>query len=570
MKTKVSLKNFNVFFFLVIFTIVVVSMYYQYNVFNKITLENFQNSNYNKSFAIREKFRLIFDKLQYKFIKSENENLKKLDEFYEMYKNEKHDLDLTRIEKKLNKDVNFGKYQVLLINKDYIIEKASLKNEIGFDLGKFEVIKELFNKLYEKKILIDISSPKIDSDSRLKRYLIKLSDDEKYILQIAFSLDYNNEIKEQFDYLISDSTKINLYIATEFFIQEIDFKSKNFMKIDNFLEYCKISTKNFLSEINLALKNKDIKRLSQIDLQKEKIGLNRELTKMLPLNKELVSYVNKSQNSVNFFSSTGSLFGESSDTILFIKTSFPLETLDKNLEENRNTFIFVVVLVFLILAIFEYFRRREVALKIITITKKIQNHEMIENESSIFKDISVLINSYNQMLKKLNTQIKINKDISYVDSLTKIKNRKAYDEKLKELVNLYKRYKTIFSIAILDIDDFKKVNDTYGHSVGDIALKDMAQVLKSSIRSSDMLYRIGGEEFVVIFPNTTLAKSKVVIEEIRKKVKTDFKVAENYTLTLSIGITEINSKDSEDSIFGRIDTFLYNSKNNGKNKVISD
>jgi diguanylate cyclase (GGDEF)-like protein len=224
----------------------------------------------------------------------------------------------------------------------------------------------------------------------------------------------------------------------------------------------------------------------------------------------------------------------------------------------------------LILAIFEYFRRREVALKIITITKKIQNHEMIENESSIFKDISVLINSYNQMLKKLNTQIKINKDISYVDSLTKIKNRKAYDEKLKELVNLYKRYKTIFSIAILDIDDFKKVNDTYGHSVGDIALKDMAQVLKSSIRSSDMLYRIGGEEFVVIFPNTTLAKSKVVIEEIRKKVKTDFKVAENYTLTLSIGITEINSKDSEDSIFGRIDTFLYHSKNNGKDKVISD
>jgi diguanylate cyclase (GGDEF)-like protein len=487
-----------------------------------------------------------------------------------MYKNEKRDLDLTRIEKKLNKNVNFGRYQVFLINKDYIIEKASLKNEIGFDLGKFEVIKNLFNKLYEKKILIDISSPKIDSDSRLKRYLIKLSDDEKYILQIAFSLDYNNEIKEQFDYLISDSTKINLYIATEFFIQEIDFKSKNFMKIDNFLEYCKISTKNFLSEINLALKNKDIKRLSQIDLQKEKIGLNRELTKILPLNKELVSYVNKSQNSVNFFSSTGSLFGESSDTILFIKTSFPLETLDKNLRENRNTFIFVVVLVFLILAIFEYFRRREVALKIITITKKIQNHEMIENESSIFKDISVLINSYNQMLKKLNTQIKINKEISYVDSLTKIKNRKAYDEKLKELVNLYKRYKTIFSIAILDIDDFKKVNDTYGHSVGDVALKDMAQVLKSSIRSSDMLYRIGGEEFVVIFPNTTLAKSKVVIEEIRKKVKNDFKVAENDTLTLSIGITEINSKDSEDSIFGRIDTFLYQSKNNGKDKVISD
>jgi diguanylate cyclase (GGDEF)-like protein len=293
------------------------------------------------------------------------------------------------------------------------------------------------------------------------------------------------------------------------------------------------------------------------------------LEQILPLNTELVSYTNKEDNSINIFSSTGSIFGERSETILFIKTSFPLESLNENMNEIENTFIFSIVLLFLVLTFFEYFRRKEIILKIISISKKIKNNEHIENESSIISEINFLINSYNQMFKNLNTQIKVNKEMSYIDALTQVKNRKAYDEKLKELVSLYKRYKTIFSIAILDIDDFKKVNDTHGHSVGDLVLKDVAKLLTSTIRSTDMLFRIGGEEFIIIFPNTALVNSEEVAQEIRKKIKSNLKVAKNDKLTVSIGITEINCKDSEDTIFGRIDTFLYNSKNNGKDKIIS-
>ncbi|WP_299667416.1 hypothetical protein [uncultured Psychromonas sp.] len=88
-----------------------------------------------------------------------------------------------------------------MINKEYIIEKASYEKEIGLNLGQFKSVKNLFDEIFNKTINIDISSPKLDMDSRLKRYLIKLSDDGKYILQIGFSLDYSNEINKQLPYL---------------------------------------------------------------------------------------------------------------------------------------------------------------------------------------------------------------------------------------------------------------------------------------------------------------------------------------------------------------------------------
>ena len=570
MKNKISLKFFNIFFFISTFMIIFSGLYYQYNASNKTTSENFQKENYNTSLEIREKFRLIFDKLQYKFIKASGENLDKLDELYELYKNHKEDLNLTSIENELNKNVKFGKYQVFLINKDFIIEKASYEEDIGLDLGQFEVMKERVINIFDKKIENDISSPKIDLDSRLKRYLMKLSDDEKYILEIGFSLDYGDEIKNQAHYLMAGKNTTNLYLATEIFIQDINLKSKNFTSKKDHNEYSKVTTRNFLSEINLALKNESIKSLSQTDTRKFKISLNKKLEKILPLNEKLISFVDKKQKVMNFYSSTSSPFGKNSATILFIKTSFPLKPLDIHLRENLNTFMFITILLFFVLTFFEYFRRREVTLKITSITKMIKQNKIIEDESSAIKDISVLIDSYNQMLNNLNKQIKINKELSYIDSLTQIKNRKAYDEKIGELVSLHKRYGTVFSIAIFDVDDFKMVNDTYGHSFGDTVLKDIAKALKSSTRSTDMPFRIGGEEFIVIFPGSTLVESQIVIEKIRKKVDTHVNVEDSVKTTLSIGLTEISGDDSTDSIFKRIDKFLYISKKSGKDRVTSD
>jgi len=567
-RNKISLKTFNVFAFVSLFIVILSGLYYQYTSSNENTSEIFKNTSYNKSLEIREKFRLIFDKLEYQFIQSEAENLAKLDQLFELYKNHKEDFDLKEIETELNKNVDFGQYEIFMVNKDYIIEKASYEKEIGLNLGQFKSVKSLFDDIFNKTINIDISSPKLDMDSRLKRYLIKLSDDGKYILQIGFSLDYSNEIYKQLHYLTSDASKTNLYLATEFFIQDINVKSTDFSSKFEHNEYCKKITNEFLLDINIPLKDQRLADLAKVDTRD--ISLNKALQKIIPLNEELLVFVDATENTMNFYSATSSLFGNESDTLLFIKTSFPLSPLDNSLNENLSTFLFIAALVLLVLVLFEWFTEREITSKITSITKVIQNNQMIENERSEIKDINILIDSYNSMLTRLNDQIRINKELSYIDPLTEVKNRKAYDEKIEELVSLYKRYGTTFSIAIFDADDFKEINDTYGHSFGDGVLKAITKTLRCSIRNDDMLFRIGGEEFIVIFPNTTLIESKTVIEKIRSIINESLTYQDKANVTLSIGLTEIKDQDNKDSIFKRIDNFLYVSKDNGKNQVTFD
>jgi len=230
----------------------------------------------------------------------------------------------------------------------------------------------------------------------------------------------------------------------------------------------------------------------------------------------------------------------------------------------------IVCLIVFIFGGLAYFIRKEVVSKITYITEKIKHHEFIDNGHSRIEDICILTDRYNAMLHNLHMQIEINKELSLIDALTGLKNRKAYDEKMQELFGLYQRHDVSFSIALLDIDDFKKINDTYGHTAGDNTLKEMSHLLSTSIRSSDMLFRIGGEEFILIFPNTSMSAGMKVLEEILKKIEETLLVDGTIATTLSAGLTHIKQGDNQDTLFRRIDTFLYHSKADGKNRITAD
>ena len=120
-----------------------------------------------------------------------------------------------------------------------------------------------------------------------------------------------------------------------------------------------------------------------------------------------------------------------------------------------------------------------------------------------------------------------------------------------------------------DIDDFKSVNDIYGHKVGDTVLVKMSELIKSHLRENDYIFRIGGEEFVILLPESELESAKKVALKISKSVEENLKRVTDKTITISIGVSEVNESDSEDTIFKRVDDLLYKSKNNGKNKVSS-
>ena len=157
--------------------------------------------------------------------------------------------------------------------------------------------------------------------------------------------------------------------------------------------------------------------------------------------------------------------------------------------------------------------------------------------------------------------------ITLCDELTQLGNRKSYNNEIHKLLSIYQRYETRFSIIMYDIDDFKLINDNFGHKVGDDVLVDMSKLIKSHLRDSDTIFRIGGEEFIILLPQTQIDEAKIVSEKVRLSVENDLKTIKDKTITISIGLTEVKEDDDEDSIFKRVDTFLYLSKRSGKNRI---
>ncbi len=170
-------------------------------------------------------------------------------------------------------------------------------------------------------------------------------------------------------------------------------------------------------------------------------------------------------------------------------------------------------------------------------------------------------------LKDLNDRLKKQ---SYIDELTKISNRKLYNEKMSGLLSEFNRYESEFSMIMFDIDDFKHINDTYGHKVGDKTLIELCKLVLPIIRKNDYFFRIGGEEFIILLTNTDINGALTTAEHIRKTVEEMLHTAENEIITISLGVTTVKHGDTEYSMFKRVDDYLYMSKNSGKNMVKSD
>lgn len=196
--------------------------------------------------------------------------------------------------------------------------------------------------------------------------------------------------------------------------------------------------------------------------------------------------------------------------------------------------------------------------KILLQTKKMP-FQYKENKNYGILGISRDITELHETQEKLKEQ-------AYHDELTNIFNRKAFNERIKEKFDLYQRYNSIFCIAMYDIDNFKNINDTYGHDVGDKVLKEMTDEVKLHIRKTDLLFRVGGEEFIIIFSKTLIDEAFEVVEKMRVMVS-NMNIIENEKITISIGLSQVKEEDDTTSIYERIDKLMYVSKHNGKNQT---
>ena len=161
--------------------------------------------------------------------------------------------------------------------------------------------------------------------------------------------------------------------------------------------------------------------------------------------------------------------------------------------------------------------------------------------------------------------------LATVDGLTQLYVRRYFEVRLVEELHRSRRYNNVVSLAMLDIDHFKNVNDTYGHQVGDFVLKEVARIVKSEIRVIDLPARYGGEEFVIILPETGVDGSFTFAERLRKHIEdTVFKTGENdLTVNVSLGCATFPSDQAGDmeELIKQADTALYHAKENGRNKV---
>jgi diguanylate cyclase (GGDEF)-like protein len=155
------------------------------------------------------------------------------------------------------------------------------------------------------------------------------------------------------------------------------------------------------------------------------------------------------------------------------------------------------------------------------------------------------------------------------DTLTGVANRAAFDDSLVREIDVARRHQRELGIIVIDIDHFKHANDTYGHATGDCLLQALSHCADQTIRSSDMLFRYGGEEFVAILPSTTEKGAKLLAERVRRNIESLECFCEGHAikLTASLGVTTLRDGDTADSFFRRADEALYRAKSQGRNQT---
>jgi diguanylate cyclase len=182
-------------------------------------------------------------------------------------------------------------------------------------------------------------------------------------------------------------------------------------------------------------------------------------------------------------------------------------------------------------------------------------------------DFANMVRQSGQRLSQELRQVRV---LSLTDELTELPNRRAFMQRLDEELQRARRYKSNFCVAMVDLDHFKRINDSYGHAAGDVMLRKYANNILSVLRRSDMVARYGGEEFAIIFPNTSLDEAQQALEKVRARaVKTTIEYNNNqiHVPGFSAGLVQCDSSEDADSLINHADQMLYNAKEKGRDRI---
>ncbi len=199
--------------------------------------------------------------------------------------------------------------------------------------------------------------------------------------------------------------------------------------------------------------------------------------------------------------------------------------------------------------------------------------KMLSEQTALVQTLNQTQNFANllrQSSQRLSEELDQVRVLSLTDELTELPNRRAFMTRLDEEIQRAKRYDSHFSLALLDLDDFKMINDTYGHAAGDEMLRRYSSDVLSIFRVSDLVARYGGEEFAIIFPNTSLNESLQALEKAQTLTFTlNFKFGGDdlRAPTFSAGLVACKHNEDAEALISRVDSLLYQAKENGRRRI---
>ncbi|MBL8854059.1 MAG: GGDEF domain-containing protein [Planctomycetaceae bacterium] len=163
-------------------------------------------------------------------------------------------------------------------------------------------------------------------------------------------------------------------------------------------------------------------------------------------------------------------------------------------------------------------------------------------------------------------------EVATTDPLTRLGNRRLMESELFRRLAIHRRYGTPFSVLLIDVDHFKSINDTHGHDIGDRVLQALARTIPATLRDVDLLFRMGGEEFLAVLPDTPLNNAVIAANRIHESIN-GMVVASNdrlLSITVSQGLAEVQRHEEVESLLKRADKALYAAKRNGRNTFFMD
>ena len=278
--------------------------------------------------------------------------------------------------------------------------------------------------------------------------------------------------------------------------------------------------------------------------------------------------------------------GNAGDNWMVILTT-PAAIIDQKVLKLIKEFLLIGFLCIGFIAIFTLFFVRKITrniIKLVDFTKEVDWRNLDRRiEVRTDDEIGALANSFNDMIVRLNrmmvSRMELMEEIdrrieaekklqrlSATDELTQLYNRRAFNSYGDRVINYSKRHDEMLSIVMIDIDYFKRVNDKYGHNVGDMVLIRLADILSQNVRENDILYRWGGEEFIILMPDTEVEEAHKIAERLRRIVA-ETRFTQDIHITISIGVTQLGDMDIFDKLIERVDKALYKAKESGRNNV---